>query len=181
MIFQELPLPGVFHITLEPDKDDRGSFARIYCQELFRKHGLCHEIRQVNLSQNLKKGTLRGMNFQTKPHAEAKMVQCTQGSIFDVVVDLRKDSPSYRQWHSMILKPTDPITLYIPEGVAHGFLTLEDRSTVFYHMFHDYHPECSRGVRWNDPAFGVSWPFEPVVISEKDTSYPSFSGIPICP
>ncbi len=176
MNFTQLSIPNAYCITLHPSGDERGSFTRIFCQNQFRGHNLQHDIKQVNTSYNQKKSTLRGMHFQAPPHEEAKLVQCIQGAIFDVLLDLREDSPAYLQWHSLELRAGDSLAVYIPEGVAHGFLTLEDNSTVLYHMFHDYHPQSASGVLWNDPAFNIQWPFAPAVISKKDAGFPLYKS-----
>lgn len=174
MIFQETRLPGVVEIRLEPHRDERGFFARSWCQTEFQQHGLSPATAQCNISFNEKKGTLRGMHYQTQPHAEAKLVRCTQGSIFDVAVDLRPDSITFKQWVGVTLTSSERNALYVPECFAHGFLTLEDQTEIFYQMSEFYHPELSRGVRWDDPAFGIAWPAEPQIISASDRSHPDF-------
>ncbi len=193
MIFTETKLKGAYIIELDAINDERGFFARSFCKKEFEKHGLNHNIVQCNISYNKKKGTVRGMHYQTAPHQEAKIVSCTKGSIFDVIIDLRPDSPTYCQWfaieltapcsplpaHSSETAHSSPLTanykmLYIPEGFAHGFQTLEDETVVYYQMSEFYHPECARGVRFNDPAFGIEWPLTINAISEKDMRYPDF-------
>jgi dTDP-4-dehydrorhamnose 3,5-epimerase len=174
MTFLETKLPGVFEIHLEPKGDARGFFARSWCQREFEEHGLNPVTLQCNVSFNEKKGTLRGMHYQAEPHPEAKLVRCTQGAIYDVVVDLRSNSPTLKKWIGAVLTAANRHTIYVPEGFGHGFLTLEDRTEVFYQMSEFYHPELSRGVRWNDPAFQIEWPAQPVVISERDQSYADF-------
>lgn len=174
MDFDELPIQQAFCIALHPQRDERGSFERLFCMKEFERLNLQSNIQQVNRSHNNKSGTFRGMHFQTAPHEEAKLVQCIQGKIYDVILDLRSHSPSYMKWHAVELAGDDSLALYIPEGVAHGFLTLEDHSTVLYHMFHDYHADHASGVRWNDPAFGIKLPFEPDVISDKDAQRPLY-------
>lgn len=175
MIFQPTKISGAFEITPELKRDDRGFFARAWCQKEFENHGLNSRLAQCNISFNAKKGTLRGIHFQTSPFPEAKLVRCTRGLIYDVVVDLRPESATFRQWVAIVLSPGKRNMAYVPENCGHGFLTLEDETEVFYHMSEFYHPEFSRGVRWNDPAFGISWPERVVVISDRDRDYPDFS------
>ena len=175
MRFTGLPLNGAFLIEREPLGDDRGYFARTFCVEEFAEQGLHTRIVQSNLSHNVHVYTLRGMHFQLAPHAEAKLVSCSQGAIFDVLVDLRPDSSTFKRWAGVELTSDNHRQVYIPEGFAHGFLTLQPDTTVVYHMFAAYHPASARGVRWNDPAFGIDWPVaKPAQISERDASYPDF-------
>jgi dTDP-4-dehydrorhamnose 3,5-epimerase len=174
VIFCETPLPGVIEIQLEPHYDDRGFFARSWCQEEFARNGLNKVVVQCNISFNPRKGTLRGLHYQTAPHLEAKLVRCTRGAIYDVVLDIRPESTTFKKWHATILSADTRQMLYIPEGCAHGFLTLADNTEVFYQMSEFYHPELSHGVRWNDPAFGIAWPQKVEVISERDHTYPNF-------
>ena len=172
MIFKKTDLKGVYLIEIEAIKDERGFFARSFCREEFEKYGLNSNIVQCNISYNKKKGTLRGMHYQVKPHEEAKIVSCVKGSIYDVIVDLRQDSPTYYQWFTVELSTENYKMLYIPEGFAHGFQTLEDNTVVFYQMSEFYHPECSMGVRWDDPAFNIIWPDDERTIAAKDLQYP---------
>lgn len=174
MMFHETKLRGAFEIHLDPHADDRGFFARSWCQKEFEAHGLNPKLVQCNISFNTRKGTLRGMHFQAPPHAEAKLVRCTKGAIYDVVVDLRPSSPTYREWVTAVLTATNRRVIYVPEGCGHGFLTLEDETEVFYQMSEFYNPESARGVRWNDPAFQIVWPEKVEVISERDGTYPNF-------
>ncbi|HUO24380.1 MAG TPA: dTDP-4-dehydrorhamnose 3,5-epimerase [Candidatus Aquilonibacter sp.] len=176
MKFRETALPGLFEIDLEPMSDERGFFARSWCRREFELHGLNPETVQCDVSYNKKRGTLRGLHYQTDPHPEAKLVRCTQGSIYDVAVDLRRDSPTFKHWVGVTLSAPKRNMIYIPEGFAHGFLTLEDETEIFYQMSEFYHPELSRGVRWDDPAFGVVWPGAVKVISERDRTYPDFES-----
>jgi dTDP-4-dehydrorhamnose 3,5-epimerase len=176
MTFQETKLPGVFEIHLEPHSDERGFFARSWCQKEFENHGLDPRLVQCNVSLNLRKGTLRGLHYQAAPYAEAKVVRCTMGSIYDVAVDLRPKSPTFKNWIGMDLTAANRHMLYIPEGCAHGFLTLEDETEVFYQMSEFYNPESARGLRWNDPAFKIKWPGKVEVISERDRTYPDFES-----
>jgi dTDP-4-dehydrorhamnose 3,5-epimerase len=174
MIFCETKLPGVFEISIEPKTDERGFFARSWCQKEFESHGLNPKLAQCNISFNDRRGTLRGLHYQEVPFAEAKLVRCTRGAIYDVAVDLRPASPTFKQWVAATLTGENRRMLYVPEGCAHGFLTLEPDTEVFYQMSEFYAPGHSRGVRWNDPAFGVDWPGEAQVISERDRTYPDF-------
>ena len=176
MKFSQTPLHGAFIIEPELIEDERGFFSRAFYQEEFRKHNLNANIAQCNISFNAKKGTLRGMHYQDEPHDEAKLVRCTRGSVFDVIIDLRPRSSSFKNWFSVVLSSWNRIMLYIPEGVAHGFQTLEDDTEVFYQMSEVYYPDFARGVRWNDPVFGIKWPsVNKRIISERDKSYPDFT------
>jgi dTDP-4-dehydrorhamnose 3,5-epimerase len=174
MKFNETKLPGVFEIHLEPMPDQRGYFARAWCRKEFETHGLNSNIAQCNTSFNLKKGTLRGMHYQQEPNAEVKLVRCTRGSIFDVVLDLRPTSRTFKNWISLVLSSSSQSMIYIPEGCAHGFLTMEDNTEVFYQMSEFHSAESARGVRWDDPAFKIQWPQEVAVISARDRTYPNF-------
>ena len=175
MKFLETKISGVFEIRPEPIHDERGFFARSWCQNEFASHGLNSRIVQCNISRNLLKGTLRGVHYQTAPYAETKLIRCTRGSIFDVALDLRPNSRTFTEWTAAVLTAGNHHMLCIPEGCAHGFLTLEDDSEVFYQMSEFYHPESTRGARWNDPAFGIDWPGKVEVISARDASYPDFA------
>lgn len=174
MIFQETNLKGVYIIELERIEDERGFFARTWCQREFQKCGINPNLVQCNISFNRKKGTLRGMHYQAAPYEETKLVRCTMGAICDVIIDLRLDSETFRQWVSVELTAENRKMLYIPGGFAHGFLTLIDNTEVFYQMSEFFAPEYARGVRWNDPAFRINWPEKVVVISEKDKQYKDF-------
>ena len=167
-------LPGVMVVSPTTNKDERGLFARTYDAEAFAAAGLPTEWPQCNTSWNARKGTLRGMHFQAAPRPDPKLVRCTRGRILDVAVDLRLDSPTFRHWTSAELSEDNRDTLAIPAGCAHGFLTLEDGCEVFYMMGEVYVPELASGVRWNDPAFAIRWPAEPVSMSEKDMHWPDF-------
>ena len=175
MKFQETNLQGVWLISLDKAMDERGFFARTFCQNEFRDHGLAPSFVQCNLSHNYKRGTLRGMHFQISPHQEAKLVQCTQGAIYDVIIDLRPTSPTYLAYLANVLTTNDHNMLYVPEGFAHGFLTLEDETSIFYQMSAFFTPPAARGLRWNDPIFNIQWPEQPQVISERDNNYADFS------
>jgi dTDP-4-dehydrorhamnose 3,5-epimerase len=172
--FTETPLHGVVLIELDSMKDERGSFARTFCDDEFERAGIAMHIRQTNLSHNRHALTLRGMHYQEAPHGEPKAVQCIRGRIFDVALDLRPGSPSYRRWFAAELAPELERMMFIPEGCAHGFLTLEEASDVLYLMGRPFAPLAARGVRWDDAAFGIEWPAKPRVISPRDRSYPDF-------
>jgi dTDP-4-dehydrorhamnose 3,5-epimerase len=175
VIFLETSLPGAFVIELEPITDERGLFARTFCAEEFEANDLDPAIVQCNLSYNSLRGTLRGMHFQEAPYAECKLVRCTAGAIYDVIVDLRPESPTHCKWFAVELSATNRRMLYVPgEGFAHGFQTLADGSEVFYQMSHVYVPSYARGVRWDDPAFGIEWPTGERVISKNDRQYPDY-------
>jgi dTDP-4-dehydrorhamnose 3,5-epimerase len=172
MRFTETGVAGAYLIEPEPVADERGFFARTWCREEFLANGLNPGLAQANISFNHRKGTLRGMHYQAAPHAEAKLVRCTRGAIFDVALDLRPGSPTYRRWFGAELSDANRSMLYVPEGCAHGFLTLADATEVAYQMSAPYAPAAARGVRWDDPAFGIEWPGEVAVINERDASYP---------
>jgi dTDP-4-dehydrorhamnose 3,5-epimerase len=172
MIFNETKLKGAYVIDIEQRQDERGFFARSWCRREFEAHGLNPQLVQCNISFNARIGTMRGMHYQVKPCEEAKLIRCTTGSIYDVIVDIRLDSPSFKQYLGIVLTPGNYKMLYVPEGFAHGFLTLEDNTEVFYQMSEFYAPDHAEGFRWNDPAFGIKWPSNVQVISERDKSYP---------
>ncbi|MHB8170367.1 MAG: dTDP-4-dehydrorhamnose 3,5-epimerase [Thermincolia bacterium] len=181
MIFTETKIPGVYVIEIQPLKDERGFFACTWCQEEFHARGLNPRLVQCNISFNRQKGTLRGMHYQVWPHEEAKLVRCTRGAIYDVIIDLRPWSTAYKQWTAVELSGNNRKLLYIPEGCAHGFQTLEDNTEVFYQMSEFYQPQQARGVCWNDPAFGIQWlEVGYRIISDKDKSYPEY-GRDLCP
>ena len=175
MKFHETKILGVFEIRLEPHADERGFFARTFCQKEFDDHRLNSKVVQCNTSRNTHKGTLRGMHFQEAPFSETKIVRCTRGALYDVVVDLRPQSKTFKDWAALTLTEEAGNMVYIPDGCAHGFLTLTDGADVFYQMSESYKPEAARGVRWNDPAFGIHWPTDVKVISERDRTYPDFA------
>jgi dTDP-4-dehydrorhamnose 3,5-epimerase len=174
MHFEATPLAGAWIIDLEPHADERGFFARTFCAREFADHGLPTTFPQSNMSRNAKATTLRGMHFNTAAHAESKVVRCARGAIHDVIIDLRAESQTYRQWFALELTSTTGRALFVPEGFAHGFLTLVDETDVEYQMGQFYAPEAARGLRWNDPAISVEWPREPEVISNRDATYPDF-------
>jgi dTDP-4-dehydrorhamnose 3,5-epimerase len=178
MRFEKTKIPGVLIIALEPRADERGYFARTYCAREFLERGLCTEWVQTSTSYNHKRGTLRGLHYQAAPHEEIKMVRCTRGAIYDVALDLRAESPTFREWVAVELTEDNQKIFYLPKGIAHGFQTLADASEVFYQMAAFHVPEASRGVRWNDPAFRVHWPItSDIVISPRDGTYPDFNGV----
>jgi dTDP-4-dehydrorhamnose 3,5-epimerase len=175
MNFEKTSLDGAWIIDINRLGDDRGFFARTFCQKEFLEHGLNPCVAQCNVSYNKKKGTFRGMHLQVSPFQEAKLVQCTSGTIYDVIIDLRPESYTYLQHFGLVLSAKDYRMLYIPEGFAHGFLTLEVDTNVFYQMSEFYAPEHARGFRWNDPAFDIILPADVLVISERDLNYSDFS------
>jgi dTDP-4-dehydrorhamnose 3,5-epimerase len=172
MIVKDTDIESLKIIDIEPISDNRGFFARSFCRDEFRKNNLQYEIVQCNISQNIHKGTLRGLHYQLPPHEEVKMIRCVQGTIFDVIIDLRKDSATYLQWRGFELRADNHRMLYVPKGCAHGYLTLEDYTTVSYMVTASYHPECERAVRWNDPIINIKWPGPATIISEKDSNHP---------
>ena len=174
MIFEATPLAGAYVIDEEPHRDQRGFFARTWCQREFEQHGLNPRLVQCNVSFNERKGTWRGMHYQVAPHEEAKLVKCIIGAVCDVIVDLRPDSRTFKKHLMVTLSARNRKMLYIPEKFAHGFLTLEDRTEVFYQMSEFHSAEAARGFRWNDPEFGIQLPLEVAVISDRDASYPDF-------
>ena len=176
MQFQPTPIPGVVVVRPKRFEDERGFFARAWAKEAFEEQGLNTSLVQCSSSSNAKKGTLRGMHNQVAPHAEAKFVRCVRGALYDVALDLRPDSPTFKQWFGIELTAENGNALYIPEGCAHGFLTLEDATDVFYMITAPYAPDASRGVRYNDPTFGIVWPGEAIVINDRDASYSDFIG-----
>lgn len=175
MKFIETILKGAYVIELEKLEDDRGFFARSWCEKEFAERSLNPNLVQCNISFNRKKGTLRGMHYQEKPYQETKLVRCTRGAIYDVILDLRSDSPTFKQWIAAQLTSENRKMLYIPEGFAHGFQTLEDNTEVFYQMSEFYHPEAAKGIKWNDTAFGIEWMEDEPILSEKDKSYKDFA------
>ncbi|WP_299759237.1 dTDP-4-dehydrorhamnose 3,5-epimerase [uncultured Pontibacter sp.] len=176
MIFTETKLKGAFIIDVKRIEDERGFFGRSFCQNEFKEYGLTNDIRQTNVSYNKKKGTLRGMHMQLAPNEETKLVRCTRGAIYDVIIDMRPDSETYKQWIGVELTADNYRMLFVPEGFAHGFITLEDNTDVTYQVTEFYTPGAEKGIRWNDPAFNIQWPIEPEVISEKDQAHPDFTA-----
>jgi dTDP-4-dehydrorhamnose 3,5-epimerase len=178
MRFQETKLQGAFLIDPERREDERGFFARVFCVEEFQTLGLETSLVQCSISFNRQKGTLRGMHFQTSPFEEVRLVRCTMGAVYDVMLDLRPSSATFRQWLGIELSADNRRMVYIPSGFAHGFLTLADNTEIFYQMSESYHSQAAQGVRWNDPAFGIHWPEKPRVIAVKDQNYPLYQAGP---
>jgi dTDP-4-dehydrorhamnose 3,5-epimerase len=176
VIFRETKIAGAFSIEDERHVDDRGSFTRIWCAREFEEHGLSSRLVQCSLSMNARKGTLRGMHYSVPPRAETKVIRCVRGAVYDVLLDLRSGSRTYLQWYAETLSADGGHALYVPEGVAHGFQTLEDRSDVLYQMNEFYDPKSARGVRWDDSAFGIVWPAADRIISGRDRTYPDFAS-----
>jgi len=175
MIFTETPLAGAYVIALEPREDERGFFARAFCKNELAEHGLANDVVQANLSFNHKRGTLRGMHMQAPPHGEDKMVRCIAGAIWDAIVDLRPGSPTYLKWFGVELSAANRLMLYVPKGFAHGYQSLTDGSEVLYMVTQFYTPGAERGLRWNDPAFGIPWPVGDPILSPKDAVAPDFT------
>lgn len=175
MKFIKTKLDGAFIVEPELAKDERGLFARLWCQKEFSNNGLNPNLAQISIAFNHKKGTIRGMHFQVSPNEEAKLVRCTSGAIYDVIIDLRPASKTYKQWFSTEIVAESYKMIYVPEGFAHGYQTLEDNTEVVYHMSQFFSPEHYSGVRWNDPVFKIKWPSpENVIISDKDKNHPNF-------
>ena len=171
-------IAGAWIMDISPIHDARGFFAMTWLPGELRERGMNPALAQCNLAFNHQRGTLRGMHFQKAPHAQAKIVRCTRGALLDVIVDLREDSPTFRQWDAVELTAENRRLLYMPEGIAHGYLTLEDRTEAYYHASSPWVTDAESGVRWDDPAFNIEWPFEPAVISEKDQGWALFSPVP---
>lgn len=176
MLFEKTNVEGAVVIAPELHRDERGFFARTWCTNEFRDHGLNPKLVQCSLSFNPKKGTLRGMHYQAEPTPETKLVRCTRGALYDVVLDLRRNSATYLKWAAIELTAENHRGLYIPEGCAHGFVTMESDTEAFYQMSEFYYADGARGVRWNDPAFGIIWPLDVEVISDRDRTYPDFES-----
>lgn len=174
MLFAETKLKGAFVIEIKKLEDNRGFFGRSWCANEMAEHGLKSDIKQVNNSLSLKKGTIRGMHYQNDPYQETKLVRCTKGAIFDVIIDLRPHSPTYKQWIGVELNADNRKMLYVPEDFAHGFITLEDNCEVNYLVTQFYTPGAESGIRWDDPAFGIEWPIQPTIVSEKDQTHPNY-------
>lgn len=177
MLFKETTLPGVILIAQEPAWDDRGYFARTFCEREFANYGLCTHFVQHSMSYTARKASIRGMHFQTPPSAETKVVSCRLGAIFDVIIDLRPTSPTYRHWVGFQLSAKNRHALYIPGGIAHGFQTLVDDTEVSYLISEFYSPTAARGVLFDDPAFAISWPLQPTVVSPRDRAWPPFRDV----
>jgi len=176
VIFRETPVAGAWIVEPERHADARGFFARTWCAAEFARHGLSPRLVQVSLSHTAQRGTLRGLHFQVPPHAEAKLIRCVRGAIFDVAVDLRPESPTFRRHVAVRLDADNRLALYVPEGCAHGFQTLTDNTEVLYQMSAPYAPGAARGVRWDDPAFAIPWPPGDRIIADRDRQSPDFSG-----
>jgi len=174
MRFTPISLSGAYLIDLEPISDERGFFARSWCHDEFALHGLNPALVQCNITWNKKKGTLRGMHFQSAPHEEAKLVRCVRGAIYDVIIDLRPNSSTFKEWFGVELNADNRSALYVPEGFAHGYQTLTDDSEILYQMSESYQPACAASVRWNDAAFGIQWPDDIRIISPRDQEIPDF-------
>ena len=171
MKFLKQKLKGVFVIKPEPFKDKRGMFRRHFCKKELKKIGIETGVQQANISENPKKGTLRGFHYQKKPHQEAKTISCLKGSFFDVIIDLRKNSPTYKKWQSFVITEKNRFSLHIPKGCANAFLTLENNTLIHYYCSNSYNPKFESGVLFNDPALKIKWPFKPIHISEKDKNH----------
>ena len=174
MKFTETPLKGAYTIDLEKKGDDRGFFARFFCKNELAEQGLNNEIVQINNSLSQHKGTLRGMHYQLPPYEEDKIVRCLHGSLYDVIIDLRQDSPTFGRWFGEELTEENRKMMYVPKGFAHGLVTLEPDTEILYLVTQYYAPDYERGIRWNDPRFNIQWPIEPVEISEKDRNHRNF-------
>ena len=174
MIFHETPLQGAFIIELEKRGDERGFFARAFCQNEFEAHGLSSNFVQVNNSLSAEKGTLRGMHYQLAPHAETKIVRCIKGALYDVIIDLRPESKTFCESFGAELSADNRRMMYVPKGFAHGFITLTDNTEAFYFVDEFYAPDFERGIRYNDPKFSIDWPIKPVVVSDKDQQHRNF-------
>lgn len=174
MRFEPLGLKKAFRIEIEPRADDRGLFARTYCEEEFAAHGLPTRFVQCNTSFNTRRGTLRGMHYQADPRPEEKLVRCTRGAVYDVIVDLRPDSPTFCRWEGYELSADNRRALFVPAGFGHGFQTLVDETEVFYQMSEFYVADLARGVRWNDPAFGIVWPLSETILAPRDAAFADF-------
>ena len=174
MRFNETPLKSAFTIELEPTGDERGFFSRLFCVKEFAQHGIDPTVVQANDSRSALKGTLRGLHYQLAPMEETKLVRCIEGSIFDVIIDLRPSSETFKQWFGAELSASNRRMMFVPKGFAHGFITLADNSEVIYLVSQYYSKELERGLRWNDPAFNIQWPIAPTVVSERDNNHPDF-------
>ncbi|GHT36796.1 dTDP-4-dehydrorhamnose 3,5-epimerase [Planctomycetales bacterium] len=172
MKFTPLPLPDTFLIETEPRSDDRGCFTRLFCAKELQQINFHKPLVQINEVFSKQKGTLRGLHYQKPPHSEAKIIKCLLGAVQDVIVDVRKDSPTFLKWFSTELSPENDTMLFVPEGFAHGYLTLQDNTAVLYMVSEFYAPESETGIRYNDPLLNIEWKAEPAVISEKDRNYP---------
>jgi dTDP-4-dehydrorhamnose 3,5-epimerase len=175
LIFTETELKGAFIINVKKLEDERGFFGRTFCQKEFEDHGINPHVVQANVSYNKVKGTVRGMHYQVHPYEETKLVRCVRGAIYDVIIDLRKNSPTYTKWIGVELREDSYRMLFVPEGFGHGFITLQDNTEVIYQVSQFYTPGSERGIRWDDPAFNIHWPIKPVIISDKDTQHSDYT------
>jgi dTDP-4-dehydrorhamnose 3,5-epimerase len=180
MRFTELSLPGAFLVAQERQQDERGYFARTWCREEFAAHGVATDFVQCSTSYNARRGTLRGMHFQRAPHAEIKLVRCTRGAMFDVMLDLRPDVATFCRWQAIELTAENGLAVYVPAGFAHGFQTLADGTEVLYQMTERHHPDLAEGVRWDDPAFAIDWPISQPILSDKDAAHADFNTLRRC-
>ena len=174
MIFKETPLAGAYVVDLKRLEDPRGFFARAFCADEFKAHGMVPDVLQANLSWNEKRGTLRGMHYQLAPYQETKFIRCVRGSLYDIIIDLRPDSPTFGKSFGIELTADNRTALFVPRDFAHGFITLQDDTEAIYMVSQTYQPGSEAGIRWNDPGFKLSWPMEPVVISDKDANWPDY-------
>jgi dTDP-4-dehydrorhamnose 3,5-epimerase len=178
MRFADTKIPGVVVIDLDPRQDSRGFFARTFCREEWRAHGLCDHIEQSSISFNQRRGTVRGLHYQVGPHAETKVVSCVEGRVFDVALDVRPTSPTLGQWFGVELSAANRRMVYLPAGIAHGLQTLDDCSTVLYQISAPFHPESARGIRWNDPKVAIAWPLsDAIIISDQDRAWPDWPPV----
>ena len=175
MKFTETIIPGVFVIELKRHEDDRGWFARAWCRKEFAAHGLPTDLVQTNLSHNTQRGTVRGIHFQTAPNAEVKLIRCVVGVVHDIALDLRPESPTFKESVATELSADNGLAMFLPEGIAHGFQTLTDNATLFYQMSTPYAPESASGVRWDDAAFQIEWPIAEAIVCERDAAFPDFT------
>ncbi len=178
MIFTEIDIPGAFTVEFEEKTDDRGFFARSWCEREFAALGLANKIVQCNVGYSTRAGTLRGIHYQDAPHAETKVVRCTRGAVYDVIVDVRPDSPTYGKWSGRELTADNRLMLFIPEGFGHGYQTIENDTEIFYQTSEFYHPESATGIRYDDPAFVINWPLPITAISDTDRSWPDYQLVP---
>ena len=176
MIFTETKLLGAYIIDIEPIKDQRGFFARTWCSRVFENQGLVTQMVQYNISFNYTQGTVRGLHYQVAPHSEVKLFKCIRGTVYHIIVDLRPESSTYKSWIAEKLSDKNRRMLYVPEGFASGYQTLEDNCEVFYQVSEYYKPNSERGIRWNDPSFGITWPTQVTIVSDKDKSFPDFES-----
>lgn len=176
MKFTETKLAGAYIIDLNKIEDDRGFFARTFCTQELEDHNLIPEVKQANMSWNEKSGTMRGMHYQVDPYQETKLVRCVRGALYDVIIDLRADSPTYGEWIGVELTADNRRALFVPRDFAHGFVTLEDNTDAFYMVSQSYVPNAESGIRWNDPKFAIDWPIQPSLVSDKDANWEDYKG-----